>query len=125
VTPNLKYAGEAVFFLGIAFRLMRWIWSAVSEGDAPPSAYPTMPAMGIAARPAGTAERIAGTLMSEPALLGDDRPNTWLRVATPDAPPQPGDPGLFPPEMLAAMTPEERERVLQTLAKQRTASGHS
>jgi hypothetical protein len=125
VTPNLKYAGEAVFFLGIAFRMMRWIWSAVSEGDAPPSAYPTMPPMGVAARPAGTAERIAGTLMSEPALLREDRPNAWLHVADPGAPPPPGGPGLFPPEMLAAMTAEERERVLQTLAKQRTANGHS
>jgi hypothetical protein len=30
-----------------------------------------------------------------------------------------GDPDLIPPEMLAAMTPEQRAHVLETLAKQR------
>lgn len=36
---NIKYAGEAVFLLGAAYRLLRWALGAVEEGDAPPSAY--------------------------------------------------------------------------------------
>ena len=36
---NIKYAGEAVFLLGVAYRLLRWALGAVEEGDAPPSAY--------------------------------------------------------------------------------------
>jgi hypothetical protein len=36
---NIKYAGEAVFLLGVAYRLLRWAFGAFAEGDAPPSAY--------------------------------------------------------------------------------------
>jgi hypothetical protein len=35
---HLKYAGEAIFLLGAAFRLLHWAVSALAEGDAPPSA---------------------------------------------------------------------------------------
>ena len=39
--PQLKYAGEAVFLVGIAYRLLRWALGAVREGDVAPSAFPT------------------------------------------------------------------------------------
>ena len=117
--PSLKYGGEAVFFLGAAFRLLRWAWGAVSEGDAPPSAFVDMPVLpGAHRRPAGTPERIASVLMAHPGET--DGAAAWYRVGNPDPPPAPGDPALFPPEMLAAMTPEERARIAETLATQRS-----
>jgi hypothetical protein len=119
VEPSLKYGGEAVFFLGAAFRLLRWAWGAISEGDAPPSAFVDMPVPpGAHHPPVGTSERIASILMAHPDQ--DGGPAAWYRVGNPDPPPAPGDPALFPPEMLAAMTPEEREHIAQALAAQRS-----
>jgi len=121
---NLKYAGEGIFLLGIAYRLLRWALGAVMEGDAPPSAYAAMPTTGVAGHPTRPAEQIARTLMAEApeAQIGQ---SAWFRAGNLDAPPLPGDPALFPPEMLAAMTPEQRAHVLETLAKQRPGSAHS
>jgi hypothetical protein len=116
VDPNLKYAGEGIFLLGVAFRLLRWALGAVVEGDAPPSAYAALPTTQGQTHPQGPAERIASTLMATPP---SDGPSAWYRAGMTDAPPLPGDPALFPPEMLAAMTPEQRAHVLESLAKQR------
>jgi hypothetical protein len=83
VNPNLKYGGEALFLAVLAFRLLRWAWGAVSEGDAPPSADAANP-LAIGA-----------------ALMGDgDAPVGATHGVAPT-----GDPAVFPPEMLAAMTP--------------------
>jgi hypothetical protein len=117
VEPNLKYAGEAVFFLGAAFRLLRWAMSAVSEGDAPPSAFVSVPSAPGAHPPlGGSPERVASALATPIGAESD--PTAWYRVGNPDPPPAPGDPALFPPEMLAAMTPEQRAKVLEALTKQ-------
>jgi hypothetical protein len=117
VSPNLKYGGEAMFFLGIAYRLVRWIVGAVAEGDAPPSAFPSAvpPAAGSAAAIAG---QVGATLMSEPQAHPPTLPD-WARSGGLGGPPSLGDPALFPPEMLAAMTPEQQAKVIETLLKQR------
>lgn len=98
MNPSLKYSGEALCLALIGFRLLRWAWGAVSEGDAPPSADAANP------------------LTIGAALMGNgEEPMTTHGVAPT------GDPTLFPPEMLAAMTPEQRTHVLEALAKQRGA----
>ena len=38
-STNIKYAGEAIFLVGVAYRLLRWALGAFVEGDAPPSAF--------------------------------------------------------------------------------------
>lgn len=111
---NLKYLGEAIFLVALAFRLLRWAWGAVAEGDAPPSAMPSVPSS-LGVPPVGG----AGTQIA--ALLGGGVPShvsatTWL--PGPAGPAMPSSAALFPPEMLAAMTPEQRAAVLDTLAKQ-------
>ena len=117
---NLKYAGEAVFFLGVAYRLLRWVAGAFLEGDLPPSAFPVAPTMRAGQGLAGTAEQVAHTLMAQPRGEAGV-PTAWARTGNLEAPPLPGDPALFPPEMLAAMTPEQRAHVMDSLAKQRTS----
>jgi hypothetical protein len=96
LNPSLKYSGEALCLALIGFRLLRWVWGAVSEGDAPPSADEANP------------PTIGAALMGN----GDELGTTHVVAPI-------GDPDLFPPEMLAAMTPEQRAHVLETLAKQR------
>jgi hypothetical protein len=96
VNPSLKYSGEALCLALLGFRLLRWAWGAVSEGDAPPSADEATP-MTIGAALMGNGDEIRTTHGVAPT----------------------GDPDLIPPEMLAAMTPEQRAHVLETLAKQR------
>jgi hypothetical protein len=82
-----------------------------------------MPAA-ISSRPLGAAGQVAHTLMSDPAELTGSQ-NAWYRAGEFGAPPLPGDPALFPPEMLAAMTPEQRAHVMETLAKQRSGPSRS
>lgn len=98
MNPSLKYSGEALCLALIGFRLLRWAWGAVSEGDAPPSADEASPAT------------IGALLMGSEDALG----------ARHGVGPT-GDPAFFPPEVWAAMTPEQRAHVLETLAKQRAA----
>jgi hypothetical protein len=117
VDPQLKYAGEAICLVGIAFRLLRWAFDAVREGDAPPSAY----AIDLSAS-SGVHPPSAGAALS--ALVSDSpsvRIHTSTRSETLHGSQLPTDPNLFPPEMLAAMTPEQRAKVQETMAK--TAGG--
>jgi len=123
VNPDLKYGAEALFFVGVAYRLLRWIIGALREGAVAPSAFPSetdlviKPMLGMANSPAaGSADhQMAPHHLTEHERLD---PTAWYRTGIPDAPPGPGDMRLFPPEMLAAMTPEQREKVLTALAKQ-------
>ena len=114
---NLKYAGEGIFFLGVAYRLLAWALGAVREGDAPPSAFVATPsALGLEGLgPVAQANHTGHDI--DPGREAVD-PTAWYQSPRdPDAPPGPGNAALFPPEMLAAMTPEQRESVLNTLAK--------
>jgi hypothetical protein len=147
---HLKYAGEAVFLLGAALRLLHWAFGAVAEGDAPPSAYvdsgaPAAPppltplangsvapsAVNGPATPGSTAGPSippTSTVLTQVATeLMTPVPSTSLlstlgMLATkqrdPDAPPDAGDPALFPQSMLDAMTPDQRAKVVSTLVKQ-------
>jgi|SRR5579862_2979013 len=116
--PSLKYGGEAMFFLGVAYRLVRWIVGAVAEGDAPPSAFEATLPLPATGSTGAIARQIGGALMSEPQSHSPTLPE-WARSSSIGGPPALGDPALFPPEMLAAMTPEQRAKVLETLLKQR------
>jgi hypothetical protein len=116
VNPDLEYAGEALTLALVGFRLLRWAWGAVSEGDAPPSAELGNP-VAIGAGLTGSAEdglaaMVAGSAPSHATGAGLESVDPSQLVA---------DPALFPPEMLAAMTPEQRTHVLETLARQREA----
>ena len=76
MNPSLKYSGEALCLALIGFRLLRWAWGAVSEGDAPPSADAANP------------------LTIGAALMGNgEEPMTTHGVAPT------GDPTLFPPNV--------------------------
>jgi hypothetical protein len=105
VNPELKYGGEALTLAWLGFRLLRWAWGAVEEGDAPPGAEMGDPVTIGAGLMGNVEERLRAT-------HGVAATATHGVAAT-------GDPDLFPPEMLAAMTPEQRAHVLETLAKQR------
>jgi hypothetical protein len=137
---NLKYAAEAIFLLGIAFRLLRWVAGALAEGDAPPSAFVDEQPVAAYRPPSGQPLTIGLTStnrppISQPALL----PQLTITTATPPSllgtlenlaaqaredavPPHAGDPALFPQAMLDAMTPEQRAQVLNTLVKQRAGA---
>lgn len=118
---NLKYLGEAIFLIGIAFRLLRWAWSAVQEGDAPPSASPDVTAsVGGALPPKGVGQQVATLLDSGPGAVGGLAPS-W---GTHD-PATASNADLFPPAMLAAMTPEQRAAVLETLVKEQVSRNPS
>jgi len=117
---SLKYAGEALFLIGLAYRLLRWALSAVAEGDAPPSAYAAMPAAAAPQRGLFAAARVADTFAT--ASSSADAATVWYRTGLAGVPPAPGDPALFPPEMLAAMPPEQQVRIVESLAKQRRAA---
>ena len=141
---NLKYWAEAVFLLGVAFRLLRWALSALADGDAPPSAFVddgirrqsleltltssrrVEPTTGSS--PSST--RVSRSSLATPLLIMSDTMSRPLALGALGKlgaasenlvpPPRPGDPALFPQAMLDAMTPEQRAQVLGTLAKQRT-----
>ncbi len=146
---NLKYGAEALFFIGVAFRLLRWALGALAEGDAPPSAYADDG--GLRSRPSlqltlsglqsidPTKATAAGAFpgQSSSALritteVGGTLPSAPLGLralgiaggASKDIerPPRAGDPALFPQAMLDAMTPEQRAQVLGSLAKQRAVN---
>jgi hypothetical protein len=113
VNPQLEYAGEAICLVGIAFRLLRWAFDAVREGDAAPSDAFNLTVSGTAppqhvnaALPALTS---GGTSVQSQTF--------WSHTFTLSQSAG-GDPEC-PPEMLAALTPEQREKVLATLAKMR------
>lgn len=110
--PQLKYAGEAIVLVGIAFRLLRWAFDAVREGDAPPSAYSIDLSASNGVHPPSAAAALSA--------LVSDSPSVQLHQTTLlenfNGTQSPADPNLFPPEMLAAMTPEQRAKVLETLA---------
>lgn len=114
MNPELKYGGEALTLAWLGFRLLRWAWGAVSEGDAPPSAGIENP-VAIGDALTGNAEERLAAMFSGSPLPHHVSPG--LQVVDPS--PITGDPALFPPEMLAAMTPEQRAHVIETLAKQR------
>ena len=163
--PQFKYAGEAIFLVGIAFRLLRWAYGAIQEGDAPPSASDLT--LSGNAPPAGAVSALSALMGGDPGVnvktsLFSKKFNIVMPPGgSPELPPevaaqltpelrakvveamakiQPGtspvqfttqtsltthlnttsgiNPDLFPPEMLAAMTPEQRAKVMETLTKQ-------
>jgi hypothetical protein len=146
---NLKYGAEAIFLLGIAYRLLRWVVGALAEGDAPPSAYVADDALApralVAIPRVGatlTLSSTAGTHASPTQAPPQSPPLLQLTLGSPtptqpplltalerlasqphdlQAPPHAGDPALFPQAMLDAMTPDQRAQVLNTLLKQRTS----
>jgi hypothetical protein len=101
---DLKYGGEALVLLGIAWHLIRWIIRAVADGEAE---------LPIAATTSGS----SGLMISNPFTNGPPDPPI---VAGFGSPPPPTT--LFSPAMLAAMTPVQRARVLESLATQRAAA---
>lgn len=111
--PQLKYAGEAIFLVGIAFRLLRWAFDAVRDGDAPPSAYPMDLSASSAVHPPSAAAALSALVSDSPSE--QVHTSTWFKTL--DGSQSPTEPNLFPPEMLAAMTPEQRAKVLETLGK--------
>ncbi len=110
--PQLKYAGEAIFLVGIAFRLLRWAFDAVREGDAPPSAYSIDLTASSGVHPPSTGAALSALVSDGPSV----QLHTSTVFKTFDGSQSPADPNLFPPDMLAAMTPEQRAKVLETLA---------
>jgi len=113
MNPQLKYGGEAVFLVGIAYRLLRWAFNAVREGDVAPSADPT----GLTLS-GGAPAHMAGAALA--ALMRNGDPSVQIHTQTWIGS-QPGNADLFPPEMLASLTAEQRAKLLETLAK--TSSG--
>ena len=95
MNPQLEYAGEAVVLVGIAFRLLRWAFDAAREGDAPPSAPIDL--------------TISDGPVQKQTLHWSNKFTFTLT----------GNDQQLPPEMLAALTPEQREKVLETIAKMR------
>lgn len=142
---HLKYAGEAVFLLGAAFRLLHWVFGALADGDAPPSAYadygapvappPLSPLSDGSLTPlavnnvttlgptASHSTPHTATVLTQVAMQPASLLSTLGMLAAkqrdPEAPPNAGDPALFPQSMLDAMTPEQQAQVISTLVKQR------
>lgn len=118
---HLKYAGEALFLVGAAYKLVRWAVGAVVEGDVPPSL--------VTGRPDDARDHIAGGLktpqMVAQALMAPLEGHESHGVLDPylyrtdfaSTAPGPGDPDLFPPEMLNAMTPQQRAKIMESLIK--------
>jgi hypothetical protein len=113
VDPQLKYAGEAICLVGIAFRLLRWAFDAVREGDAPPSAYAIDLTASSGVHPPSTGAALSALMSDSPSV--SIQTSTWFKTV--DGSQSPTDPNLFPPEMLAAMTPEQRAKVQEAMVK--------
>lgn len=107
--PNLKYGGEALFLVGTSLKLLRWAMGAVEDGDAPSMK--------------GNAAVVAALSHAVMTPVDHSRGTPFGLVGHPShepgAPPGAGDPALFPAGMLEAMTPEQRAKVIESLASQR------
>jgi hypothetical protein len=129
---QLKYAGEAIFLLGVAYRLLRWALGAFEEGDAPPSAFnssegiaptnlatllttPVSQLSPTGLNPGGA--QLSPTTFftfksSSPSLVAKFTSSATQAQGLGEVPLA----GLFPQSMLDAMTPEQRAMVQATLA---------
>lgn len=120
---NLKYAGEAVFLVGAAYRLLHWALGAVDEGDVAPNAFTA------AIRRRQPVPSIIADAAAEPSMapITDGHGNTIGAVMMhsvqesqdSQALPGPGDPAIFPPAIWDALTPDQRVKLMESLMKQR------
>jgi hypothetical protein len=131
--PNLEYGGTALFLLRMSYRLMRWVVGTIEEDNAPPgtvvdtsSALPdghSLIATGLAsAVRSASAARSADSAPTpfDSAVTERTSASPWT-ANDPEAPPEPGDPNLFPQSMLEAMSPAQHAQVEDSLMRQRAA----
>ena len=116
--PQLKYAGEAICLVGIAFRLLRWAFDAVREGDAAPSAYPADLTLPGSASPQGVGAALSTLVSGGPGLHVNSMTfsNKFNIPLSPSGSPE------LPPELAAQLTPDLRAKVLESLAKMQAGS---
>ena len=114
-STQLKYAGEAICLVGIAFRLLRWAFDAVREGDAAPSATDMTVAgsqpQGVGSALSALLSAIPGVQVGGPQVKTTKFSNTYVIPLSGSGSPQ------LPPELAAQLTPEMRAKVLDALTK--------
>jgi hypothetical protein len=118
--PDLKYGGEALALLGIAFRLASWAWRTKRDLEAPPGT--TDADVSVWRGVGGIVDAGRGFLDGIRQLLGRSSVTYATETVTGDAPvitapQQPPDTDEAPATLLDALTPAQRTLVLARLAQ--------
>jgi hypothetical protein len=125
---NLKYAGEAIALLGIAYSIMRWIGRNVSETDARPQASGEIE-LGVGSGAVGTRRVSVSHAESQRPERGEPGSADPVPAPPPDAAMLDGAAAMFgiTRDALIAMDPRERTLLLsgyQAAQRARRSSGN-